>query len=80
MHDLRYDPDMLPLPRSRPVRVEIDGVGRGAPVSPPDLRTADQRERDDVAALTARVDRLEEALARQADVLQVLLLQQDDGK
>jgi outer membrane protein TolC len=31
-------------------------------VPPPDLRTADAKERDDIAALTARVDMLNAAL------------------
>jgi hypothetical protein len=47
-------------------------------VAMPDLRTPDQRHADDMAALTARIDLLEAAIVRQADVLQVLMLRLDD--
>ena len=62
MHDARHDPH-APSIRLTP-----------APGSQPrDLRTIDQRERDDVAALTARLARAEEALAclpRRVDALE----------
>jgi hypothetical protein len=70
----------MPPLRSAAART-LDVEARGLPVdAAPDLRTADQRERDDVAALTARLERLEAAVIRHADVLQALLLRQDDGE
>ena len=62
MHDARHDPH-APSIRLTP-----------APGSQPrDLRTIDQRECDDIAALTARLARAEEALAyltRRVDALE----------
>ena len=67
-------------------RIMMDYAGRNHNLPAPDLRTADERERDDIAALSAELAELRrehasilEAIQRHADALQVLLLRGEAG-
>jgi hypothetical protein len=76
---------LTPVPRNAPVTggaMAVSSTGYMHAERVADLRTADQKESDDIAALSRRVETLEEAVTLQADVLQVLLsllLRLDEG-
>lgn len=82
MNDLRHDPHEWTTPGGARVRehanhVEAHTALRLTPAPgnhpPRNLRTLDEREADDVAALTARIEALEAQLVRLARLLDVRL-------
>ena len=72
MNDLRHDPEEATV-RGQFTRLP-DLLHGLRIIGAPDLRTADQRHADELAALRAEIDDIKATLRKQAQMVQVLWL------